>query len=276
MKKKRERPVPLSRWHERVMKHAAGGIDAELPDLPSPEIQEQFVGSSLEPAFEEAFAFYSTFEGYAAALAMPMQAEGARFLDFGCGWGRFLRYAMNDFPSERLFATDIDAGIIDVCEVAGIPATFTLVEPMGELPFPDGFFSHVMAYSVFTHLPEKVHLNWSAEIIRVLKPGGVFCGTIETRKFLEFIQNIPDTDDFPNDWQRALARYRLQTPSLLKAYDAGQFVYLPTGGGGVRTADVYGEAVISPAYIERNWHGVSLRAVLDERFWQTVIIVQKH
>lgn len=207
---------------------------------------------------------------------MPFDQQDANFLDFGCGWGRFLRYAMNDFPRERLFATDIDPSIIASCVEASIPAKYSVIEPMGTLPFPDNFFSHAMAYSVFTHLPEEVHLKWSEEIIRVLKPGGVFCGTIETRKFLEFIQSIDNPEDCMNDWHRALAAYKGQVSGFLKEYDAGKFVYLPTGGGGIRTSDVYGEAVVPPKYIEQKWKGVHLRAILDDSFWQTVFIVQKH
>lgn len=267
--------VPLDEWHQRILHHADGAANAGLPPLPSRAIQQQFVGSSLRPAFEEAFAFYQTFQGYAAALGMRFQSGNARLLDFGCGWGRFLRYAMNDFPQSNLHAVDIDPSIIDACSEAGIPAQFQVIEPLGNLPFQDGFFSHAMAYSVFTHLPENVHLNWSAEIIRVLQPGGIFCGTIETRKFLEFIQKMPDDEAESNDWYRALTRYKGDTAKLLAEYDQGQFVYLPTGGGGVRTNDVYGEAVVPPRYIEKHWNGASLRAVIDENFWQTVIVVQK-
>ena len=132
-----------------------------------------------------------------------------------------------------------------------------------------------MAYSVFTHLPEDLHLSWSAEIVRVLKPGGIFCGTLETRKFLEYIQNLPDGTNYPNDWVRTLATYKPQIKELLRQYDANQFVYLPTGGGGMRTNDIYGEAVVSPAYVETRWGGAKVRAVLDENFRQTVFIVQK-
>lgn len=267
--------APLNELHERLLHHADTGLDLSLPPLPQIAIQEQFVGSALRPAFEEAYQFYVTFLNYASALAMPFDAQEAKFLDFGCGWGRFLRYAMCHFPQGRLFATDIDPTIISACIESRIPAQYSLVEPIGELPFPNDFFSHAMAYSVFTHLPEHVHLNWSAEIIRVLKPGGVFCGTIETRKFLEFISTMPEPHACESDWMRALASFKPQVPSLLQSYDAEQFVYLPTGGGGIRTADVYGEAVIPPKYIEHHWRGVSLRAILDENFWQTVFIVQK-
>jgi SAM-dependent methyltransferase len=267
--------IPLQEWYERILNHADGGFDADLPPLPSRAIQEQFVGSALRPAFEEAFAFYSTFRDYSAELEMPFDTPYGRFLDFGCGWGRFLRFAMNDFAQSRLFATDIDPDIIASCVEAGIPAIYELLQPLGKLPFPDNFFSHAMAYSVFTHLPENVHLNWSAEIIRVLKPGGVFCGTIETRKFLEFIRTMPNVEDCTNDWHRALASHKSHVPAMLDDYDSGNFIYLPTGGGGVRTTDVYGEAVISPKYIETNWHGAKMKAVIDERFWQTVFIVQK-
>lgn len=256
--------------------NADGKADESVPPLPSRAIQEQFVGSSLRPAFQEAMVFYSAFGDHARELGMPFEDRQSRFFDFGCGWGRFLRYAMNEFPIDRLYAADIDKDIIQSCIDASIPAQYNVIEPLGRLPYPDNFFSHAMAYSVFTHLPENVHLNWSSEIIRVLQPGGLFCGTIETRKFLEFIQSLDSQEKCSNDWHRALASYNPHVQSLLDAYDRGQFVYLPTGGGDVRTSDVYGEAVVSPKCIEDHRHGVSVKAVLDDRFWQTVFIVQKH
>ncbi len=267
--------IPLKAWHDRLVAHAQGAPDAALPKLPPLATQKQFVGSGMGPAFEEAFTFYETFTGYSEALAMPIDLPNARFLDFGCGWGRFLRYAMNDIPQEMLHAVDIDPDIIEVCRKSGIPAQYDVIKPMGKLPFADGQFSHAIAYSVFTHLPEPVHLNWSAEICRVLRPGGVFCGTIETRKFLEFICDTPLEKGQDSDWIKALLEYKPRAEELLASYDAGQFVYLPTGGGGVRTPDVYGDAVIPPNYIEAQWAGMKVRAVLDENFWQTVIIVQK-
>jgi SAM-dependent methyltransferase len=266
----------LDLWHARLLKHADGSYDAALPLLPPTDIQAQFVGSALRPAFEEAYLFYSTFMQYSDALGMPFGQPAASFLDFGCGWGRFLRYAMCHFSQEQLFAADIDRTIVDTCIETRIPAKYAVIEPMGRLPYADNFFSHAMAYSVFTHLPEVVHHNWSAEIIRVLKPGGIFCGTIETRKFLEFIATMPDQEDCDTVWYQTLSTYKRQVPDLLANYDAGHFTYLPTGGGGVRTPDVYGEAVIPPTFIEKNWRGASLRAVLDDNFWQTVIIVQKN
>jgi len=265
----------LDEWHARLIAHASGTPDPDLPKLPAPEIQEQFVGSSFVPAFEEARTFYEVLVSYSKALGMPIDKEDARFLDFGCGWGRFLRYAMTDFRLDQLCAVDVDPDIIEVCKSAGIPAQYFHVDPNGKLPFEDNTFSQAMAYSVFTHLPETVHLNWSAEIVRVLRPGGIFFGTIETRKFLEFIGTLADPSNFQNDWHRSLSAYQPKIDELLEDYDKGNFVYLPTGGGGVRTPDVYGEAVIPPAYIEQKWKGATVRAVLDEHFWQTVVVIQK-
>jgi lipopolysaccharide biosynthesis protein/ubiquinone/menaquinone biosynthesis C-methylase UbiE len=279
-----EQPMTSREWmsglsiddlHQKLLAQASGKADPDLPDLPSSEIQEQFVGSSFVPAFEEAKVFYKTLTDYSKKLSTPIAAPDTRFLDFGCGWGRFLRYAMKDFSSQDLFATDVDPDIIAVCKSSGIQAQYSLLSPTGTLPFEDNFFSHAMAYSVFTHLPEHLHKTWAAEIIRVLKPGGIFCGTVETRKFLEFIQGLDDPEKHTNDWVSYLAKYQPDSERLLRDYDKGKFIYLPTGGGGVRTQDVYGEAVVSRDFIERQWKGAHLRAFIDDRFWQTVIILQK-
>ena len=44
------------------------------------------------------------------------------------------------------------------------------VEP--PLRFADGSFDIVYAYSVFSHLSERVQLRWVEEFARILRPGG--------------------------------------------------------------------------------------------------------
>lgn len=46
---------------------------------------------------------------------------------------------------------------------------------------------------------EQMNLNWSAEIIRVLNRGGVFCGRIETHGCLDVIVTLPEPHDCGND-----------------------------------------------------------------------------
>jgi hypothetical protein len=39
----------------------------------------------------------------------------------------------------------------------------------------------------------------------------------------------------------------------LRSTDRGEFVYSPTGGGGVRDASFYGDAVVPEHYVAQHW-----------------------
>ena len=56
----------------------------------------------------------------------------------------------------------------------------------GACPYPDDSFDVVYACSVFSHLPETLHLLWLAEIRRVLRPGGVLVATTLSESAVRF------------------------------------------------------------------------------------------
>lgn len=246
-----------------------------FPRFPSDAIQNQFVGSSNKSTLDEALQFYVTLKGYSEALGMPIEYDRSRILDFGCGWGRFLRLFWRDVQPSNLIGVDIDPTIISECIAAGVQADLRVISPTGALPFPDNHFSHIFAYSVFTHLPEQVHLHWLAELARVAKPGCVFVCTTEPGRFLDFIAEIPE--DAPSAWHAGLKRAAGDIASAKAKFAAGSFIYIPTGGGDYRDEAIYGDAIIPQSYIKENWSKYfKLRAYIDDpsRFWQAVVIGQ--
>jgi SAM-dependent methyltransferase len=248
----------------------------EFPGFPDDELQKQFVGSSNESAMIEGFEFFKVLKGYSAALGKPFN-NTTKVLDFGCGWGRFLRIFTNYITDENLYGVDIDPFIIEECHKNQVPGNISRIFPNGNLPYPDNFFDCVMSYSVFTHLPEYIHNNWIKEIARVSKPGCVFVLTLESIRFLDFVENLgnskPDTD-----WHKGLSKFSNNIPNYRNLFNDGKFVYLPTGGGDFRSSDVYGDAVVSTKYIERAWGDLfNIIEYIDEpaRFWQAVLVTQR-
>ena len=245
-----------------------------FPGFPDPTIQARFVGNSAEAALGEAGGFYLAVKAFCAATERPLR-PGARVLDFGVGWGRIIRYYWRDVGADNLFGVDVDPDILEICRQTGVPGTLTHVRPDAKLPFPDAHFDLVTAYSVFTHLAEDAHRHWRDEIARVLKPGGAFVATFEPRRFLTFIASIPE--DEPSRWKRALREYAGEAERQLQAFDRGEFVYLPTGGGPHRDASFYGDAIVPPSYIRKHWSTFDLREYLDDpnQFFQAVAFLTK-
>jgi len=177
----------------------------------------------------------------------------------------------------NLHGVDVDPDIIEVCRNTAVPGTFYQLEANGRLPFPDSYFSHVLAYSVFTHLPERVHLHWLAEIARVMQPQATFCLTLQPRRFLDFVAELNESA-VDSSWHKNLSRFAGSVVPLKQAFDSGHFVYLPSGGGNHRDADVFGEAVVPLPYIEKSWKKyLHITEYIDDpaKFSQAVLIAQK-
>jgi trans-aconitate methyltransferase len=245
----------------------------EFPRFPAEQIQSQFVGSSNEVALREASTFYSFAKQHARALGTPI-CDDSVLLDFGCGWGRFLRLFWRDLPADRIFGVDVDPVILGECRKAGIQAHLQHIESRGRLALPDRSVSHIIAYSVFTHLPEDIQFHWLDELARVAKPGCVFVCTTEPRRFLDFVASIPPNPQSP--WHGGLREAAGDIEEKKRQFDAGHFVYIPTGGGDFRDKSVYGDAVIPRSYIEDNWSSrFALKAYVEEGFWQAAVVLQK-
>jgi 2-polyprenyl-3-methyl-5-hydroxy-6-metoxy-1,4-benzoquinol methylase len=244
----------------------------EFPRFPSRQLQAEFVGSADENALKEAFAFYVLVKDHARRLGRPVR-PGSRLLDFGCGWGRFLRFFWKDVNEGDLYGCDVDASIVQVCHETGVPGEVTLIEPLGPLPYADRSMDIVMSYSVFTHLPQAVHLHWMRELARVMSPGATLCLTLEPRRFLDFIRTVPATSDI--DWYRRLGTFKERVPELHASFDRGELVFLPTNEGVEAT---YGDAVVPLSFIREQWSPY-FRVVdyIDDakRFWQAVLVVQR-
>jgi len=101
-------------------------------------------------------------------------AEVERFravLDFGCGCGRVIRNWQR-FQGPTIHGCDLSHEQIDWCRRNLTFAQFTRNELKPPLGYPGETFDLAYAFSVFTHLPEELQLDWVDELFRVIRPGG--------------------------------------------------------------------------------------------------------
>ncbi len=244
-----------------------------FPGFPPGELQVRFVGSEYEAALREAFQFYTFFKEQAALCDNPLRRKGP-VLDFGCGWGRFLRFFWKDVDEQYLYGCDVCGDILEVCRSTNVPGNLSLISPEGSLPYPDEFFEGILSYSVFTHLPEHVNLHWMQELARVAKKGCVVGLTLEPRRFIDFITNIPE--DTESEWYRLLSKFADRADALYRQYDAGEVAFLPTCGEEI--GRTYGDAVVPLAFIENKWTPFfTIKNYIDDpsQFWQAALILQR-
>jgi SAM-dependent methyltransferase len=120
-----------------------------------------------------------SFNIYSAINNTVPLGNSQRILDFGCGCGRILRYFHKLSANNTFYGTDIDGEAITWCsdELSSI-AKFVQNDIHPPLPFDDETFDFVYSISIFTHLPEEMHLEWLRELKRVTKPGGYLLLTV--------------------------------------------------------------------------------------------------
>jgi SAM-dependent methyltransferase len=110
-----------------------------------------------------------------------------RVLDLGTGVGRHaLMFARAGF---EVTACDAAPAGLEVCraEAAAEGLTLRLDEaPMTDLPYPDGAFDYVLAFNVIYHGEPGVVRRAVAEIHRVLRPQGLFQGTMLSKRNVNF------------------------------------------------------------------------------------------
>ena len=122
------------------------------------------------------------------ALAPP----GKRILDLGCRAGAFTRSFLD---GNHVVGLDVDRVALEAAAKLGIETVLADVE--AELPFPDASFDAVIAGELLEHVRYPAAVL--SEARRVLRPGGVFVGSVPNiynlHNRLAFLRGRPPDDD---------------------------------------------------------------------------------
>jgi SAM-dependent methyltransferase len=110
--------------------------------------------------------------------------QAADVLDFGVGCGRVARH-WKGLAGPRIHGCDINAELVR-WTAENLPFVHARQSQLAPpLPYEDGGFDVVYAFSVFTHLPEHLQTAWAAEMRRVLRPGGHLILSTHGRGYLD-------------------------------------------------------------------------------------------
>lgn len=218
-----------------------------LPGFPPESLQKMVVGTSNREAISHVWGYYSLIHKRAAKLGNPISSD-KRLLDFGVGWGRIYRFFLKDFAPGNLVGVDVDADFVALCKELMPYGNFQHTSGHPPLRFDARSFDFITAYSVFSHLSEAIAGEWINEFARILKPGGLAFLTLLGKRHLDgFLRHYHEAAN-GDPQMRALTM-----ADCLKIHGDGQYLYAPSGGGGVRTKDVYGWANVERRYVEANW-----------------------
>jgi SAM-dependent methyltransferase len=237
-------------WLQLQLEGAASIEGYALPMLPPFGLQRRFNGGpDVESNIRSGLRHYRLARDRCRQLGRPL-TEGSRVLDFGCGWGRILRFFLRDVSPGGLFGVDISVLGIETARSTDPHCTYLMVDPGGSLPFEDATFDLVYAMSVFSHLPEDLHLSRLEEMVRVLKHGGILVATTLSPRVLRLAETFREGGGYGAAWQRALANSFDEAAAAESR--AGRFVF------GAKPRPDYGMSIIPRKYVESVW-GKALR-----------------
>jgi SAM-dependent methyltransferase len=130
---------------------------------------------------ERAVAGFTKFDGtvafYSFVKAIMREQEARRVLDFGAGRGAWYHGSQKwkrELQDLRQYGAKVTACDVDPI-VREHPASDRqlVIAPGQPLPFPDGHFDMIVSDVTFEHIEDPAFV--SAELARILRPGGFLC-----------------------------------------------------------------------------------------------------
>jgi SAM-dependent methyltransferase len=251
------------------------------PNRPPCYFQAAGQTGSLKASLSEGRAGVLFFlSGSIGAIGGTAKAVGLTIaiMDFGCGWGRIIRFFLKDVDPSRLFGVDSVEEMITLCRSSNRWCTFDQIPTKPPTRFQDSTFDLIYSFSVFSHLSEEMHQMWLLELYRVLKTGGLMIATTRSREFIEQCAKTRKLKDLLllHQGSRSSASAFLDTKKSLSEFDNGTYCFSQLVHEGEWS--YWGETAIPKQYVESNWS--RLFSVLDyiddrNRCVQNVIVVCK-
>jgi SAM-dependent methyltransferase len=204
---------------------------------------------------------------------------GGSLLDFGAGCGRILQFLALYANRCRLVGADVDEAAVDWCTKHLDFAVFRSLPMQPPSAFADGEFDAVYAFSVFSHLPEDLHLAWLAELARITRPGAALVLTLHGRHVIDEIASGRRAHEHPT--REELAR-------ALPELERRGFAFFPYGRLRFRDREnerffgswdlgQYGDTFILEHYVRERWTRwfdlVALHEAPDD--WQDYAVLRR-
>jgi SAM-dependent methyltransferase len=242
-----------------------------LPGVPDESLQIESTGLAGPVALRQGFQVYrlfkELFERHGGRLAACR-----RVLDFGCGWGRVLRFFLRDLEADRLWGLDAREKMIAACRQTFPGCHFERAGPWPPTPLDPASVDFVYAFSVLSHLSEEMHLRWLEEFHRILAPGGLLIVSTRNRGFIQVCEGFRGQPELAPHLAHLATLFR-DAPRWLSAFDGGQYCYDAVAGNWWS-----GEACIPRGYVERSWSPLfTLLEYVDDpaRCDQNVIVARR-
>jgi ubiquinone/menaquinone biosynthesis C-methylase UbiE len=167
------RPKDIPSYYAQTFHFQSNGyLSEESAELYDHQVEMVFLGSAQVMRRQALIPLAHYFSQN--AIAAP------KVLDVACGTGLFTHEIQRNFPDAKITGVDLSPWYLKKA-AKDYPQIEWLQANAENLPFADASFDVVTSIYLYHELPEKVREKISAELLRVLKPGGqlVFVDSIQ-------------------------------------------------------------------------------------------------
>ena len=237
-----------------------------LPAMPDENVQLMFTGDKGDSIMRDGFASYQLFRDlYEQHIGSIAHCE--QILDFGCGWGRIIRFFLKDIEPSRLLGVDPVEDMVALCREQNKWCNFERIAVSPPSHLKDNTYGLIYCFSVFSHLSEEKHKSLLVELNRILKPGGLLIVTTRGREFIEGCAELRKRADLSSlhEGPRSSAAAFPETKEALTRYDRGDYCFSQLVHEGEWS--YWGEAAIPKSYVLNNWgqDGLAFVEYIEDR-----------
>jgi SAM-dependent methyltransferase len=231
-----------------------------LPAMSPIDVQKSWTGTHGTVLLSQGLSFVqSCSENYTAITGQTLKQK--KILDFGCGYGRFLR--LFSYYTDTLMGCDAWEMSLEHSRAAGFGDRVRKSDPVpSRLPFEESF-DFAFAFSVFTHLNKTASLHCLQALRRNVTLGGVLCITIRPPDYWDV-----HFKNRPNSPAGAAAQY------VAMHQDHG-YAFFPHGARPDDPEATYGDSSMTLevlAEIAKGWSIQSIDRALDDPMQQYVFL----
>src|SRR5271165_2274493 len=153
-------------------------LSALLPRMAKEEVQLSWTGSAGVDLLKMTVDFVRSLSyNFPRLTGRPL--EGAKVLDFGCGYGRITRLMYYFSNEDLVYGLDPWDKSIEICHADGLTKNFLQSDYLpATLPVPRADFDLIFAFSVFTHLSERATVTCLNTLADYVKPDGLIAITV--------------------------------------------------------------------------------------------------
>lgn len=233
-----------------------------LPKMTEQAVQAKWTGQSGFPLMVQSLSFVrAVADDYCRLTGRTL--HGASMLDFGCGYGRFLRLMSYYSDPDKVFGCDPMQASLDQCQSCNIPNVTEKSEYLPKaLPFPEKSFDFAFAFSVFTHTSGQAMQTALKALRLAVKDDGLLAITIRPEEYW----NIN-----PNHAKRASA--------MIDAHRSKGLAFAPHPLNTSTKTPAYGDTSVSLAKLAEiavDWDIVGTN-LSSEDFYQIIVLLKpKH